>query len=433
MALKAFCEDIVENVSIDFNNAEIQDITGAVDELLQRYVKKIAERGTFGVRRIHACGSMADGTAMWKHHPKYIQDNLGLDENYIEYDYLVLLEEPAGLVCKQGCKACKKIEGVELAKTMVDELFSDDEEPPTWLNNSPTIVDKLFHRELCESIVSICKCFSIGEYKKIDRINRNDEYTFVQTNADSTQNCDQCMVRRNTGLLHIATLTKPMYGTAVEPNASSIVLRWESSAKSLFPPDRESFQKDKAVEQLLVNIDFVPAFQIDHSDPSKECTFFLVAKRCSLCVVDGSWRMSYSVLETDAILNKLSTNHRKCFKFIKYLSEQVGTINIIGSPLNGYHIKTAVLEHSKDCEVSDDHDYMKCVFSIVYHLRSAYSCHYLYSYVMNDVNLIRLRDTDPDIMLTDQISKILECIASQSADFKTAACIRVIEDISKRY
>ena len=433
MALKAFCEDVVENLSIDFNNAEIQDITSAVDELLQRYVKKIVERGRFRVRRIHACGSMVEGIALWKHHSKFSQKYLGLDKNYIEYDYLVLLEEPTGLVCRQGCKACKMIEGVELAKTMVDGVFRDDKEPEAWLDNSPTTVDKLFHRELCESIVSICKCFSIGEHKKINSINRNDEYTFVQTNADSTLNCDQCMVRRNTGLLHIATSTKPIYGTAVEPKASSILLRWESSAKSLLPPDRESFQKDKAVEQLLVNIDFVPAFEIDHSDPSKECNYFLVAKRCALCVIKGSWRMSYSVVETEAILNTLSTNHRKCFQFIKYLSEQMGTMDISSNPLNGYHIKTSVLAHSKVCEVSDDHDYMKCIFSIVYHLRSAYSCHHLYSYVMSDVNLIRLRFTDRDIRLTDQISKALECISSQSADFETAACMRVLKDISNRY
>ena len=422
---------MVTNASIDFKNEEVQDIASAVEELLQRYIKKISDRGTVKITRTQTCGSMAERTAMWKSHPKYVQDNLNLDPNYIEFDYLAIIEKPSSFLSKAGCNACMKFEGVQLAKTVVDEHLDDGSDTPVWLYNHPSVVDKLFHSELCSSIVSLCNCYAIGECKKFENIARRNEYTFMKTATETATKCDICTVYRNTGFLHIATSIKPIYGSAMEPKRSSFVFAWTSVAKTLIAPNADSLQNVEQLNNLRVNIDVLPAFELDNVGQDSEHNRFLVAKKCSICVIDGTWRMSYTIRETETFLNEISANHKKCFMVIKYIAEQIGLIDILTSPLNGYHIKTVFLNHSKDCTVAkEEEDYTKCIFSIVGRLASAYSSQYLYSFFDDGVNLIRLRDTMPDIVVSQRIREILHAI-TKSDSSTTADCIKIINELAQ--
>ena len=429
MAFRSFCEDVVNNVSVDFGNGEVQDIASAVKELLQRYSRKMDEQGPFKISRLHACGSMEEKTALWKSHPKYLLDKGQLDQNYIEFDYLAILEKPKGFVHRRGCPACIEITGVEIAKTAVDEQLADEKDIPGWLYNHPSVVEKEFHSRLISSLVSLCDCYTIEECIKSEKIDRRNEYKIIQTSGEVKENCTACTVCRQSGSLHIATLTPSNYGSALEPKGSSLVLRWTSTAKTLMKANSETLQRNKQIDDISINIDLLPAYELfeqtEAEEPEHKC--FIVAKKCSLCVENGTWRVSYSINETDAFLNVVSTNHRKCYMVIKYLCEQTSVHNILASSLNGYHVKTAVLRHSEDCSV-EDNDYTRCIFSIMGHLRSAFSCNHLDSYV-DKVNLIRLRDTDADYLACEHILRILQTMVSEASN--TQDCISILKKMGE--
>ena len=102
IVLSSIFNNIVSKASVDFTSAEIQDIIAAVEELVHRYAERIeVQNPDIKISRIIPCGSMKDGSALWKtlvNDPdrSFIWKDIG-EVPYIEFDFLALLEKPTEL------------------------------------------------------------------------------------------------------------------------------------------------------------------------------------------------------------------------------------------------------------------------------------------------------------------------------------------------
>ena len=356
--LKTFFDDIVSKSSLDFDSQELLDIKSGVEELLYRYVQKIEERNPFfKISRIQSCGSVTEKSSVWKVHYKHVGSSTSPYLNFIEMDYLAVLKKTTDCCFKRICQGCMKLESDIIGSNIGEDLANRNglmDENNTWKIcrlTGPHVFDKLFHNELCFSISSMCDCFTIGDSTKSSFSTRRNGYTFHPRLGNQSTKCDKCTAFRQTGFIHIAPYIETNYDSSEEPETCSFVLLWTSLAKTLQAPDIVSMKRTNPIKQLPVYIDFLPVFEVEKEEPGKlpqddlkSC--FIVPKTCQSALhpfdrfIDStSWRISYNLLEADTILNTISTDHRKSYKVIKYLTQLLCILYKNRLQLNAYIAK----------------------------------------------------------------------------------------------
>ena len=380
MSLSKLYSDIVAKTALGYTNPEIQDITKAVEELLNRLVSgemKIdlgyslpyPDEPTFIPKfrcaYLQPCGSMAEKTALWKS-ARY----QGKENNFIEFDYLVVLENmliPGDKIefVSIGSEDCPCCSGVIIGFERVDcELFA---------------VGLLSY--LCSKINTMCSC----------RVGSN--VIGLENDSHGTRPCEQCTVVKDTGYLQIAKVADFNPEEIKDKVNCSIVLYWTSHTDSLMAPSIETLQLTEKIKRLLIRVDVLPAFKCpvctspgpdfglwgpheihgnrddddddgDYDDHDR----FVIAKECYKCRTHN-FMISYSMYELNAIQN-VSEKHKQCYRIIKFLFGQF--IYWTRIDMYSYHAKVAFLTHCQTC-TDDGEDCTTCITEVFQCLVEAYT------------------------------------------------------------
>ena len=377
--LNVLFEEIITNASIDYSIQEMKDIKVAVHTMPKRVVDRVNARGRFKIMSILPCGSMAEQTAMWK----YVSKTRKI---YTEYDFLAVLEyNPVILERHQGCPGlCARVSTLpvseEALRKMPDEIVFLDLR--NYSNRGKC--DLLFWKELIASLGSGCACVSVailGDFPFANSV------LFKLTTANP---CTKCVVEMATGILRVDDWE------TVGPDGESkcsLVLRWISKANTLmaYEYDRVLQGEPQKISSLSIHVDFLPALELSRtktSDLACEHEVFLVPKICKVCYGTGQWReqwrMSHCVAEIAYFVNKMSKKHRKCYKIIKYcLSRFIDADDI---DISWYSIKTAALNHSRDCsDISEG--CAECEIKLLNELKRACETETLNSFYSSSVNI----------------------------------------------
>ena len=394
--LNGLFEEIITKACIDYSKQEIQDIQKAVRTMLERVVTRVNKRGIFKIARIEPCGSMTEQTSVWK----YNKDIWIREERFAEFDFLAVLDYSTKTENCYFCDACVGISDlplfVDAMKKVLSKNVSKFCEDKTFARDR---FYRLFWSEVNTCLGSACHCFSVelrtgflpfGGFKYI-----------LAAESESEYRCDKCVVEMDTGILRV----NPSVYIGPESDANcSLVFVWKSKENTLVVCDRLLKEKPEQLNTLSIHVDFLPALEVLKTDPGKaECVHdvFLVPKDCKVCDRNETWRKSNCMSETAYIVNEMSVKHRKCYKLIKYYLSifvpsyfDMSYANSMNSPvhrINGYVLKTAILNHSRDCLDSSEAG-VDCVVKILTELKDAFEAETLRSFHNSSVNVYPKRD-----------------------------------------
>ena len=440
MATKTFFKDIVKSTSLDFSYPEMQDITSAVHELVQRYAEKIAHQGLFPTYKLLPCGGMVEKTSLWKTYtPKTVyyehisrfksdpeREDLIDAFRYIEYDFLSLLEPDEHCAIKRtDCLGCMAVHGKYRWKTKRNQfnaIYLDKNIILPWEFNEK------FRSELCKSIASLCSCISAKEYPQ------ENAYKFLNRIGSATANCDKCTVYKATGYLQIDTSHKARFVTTEDPRKCAFMLMWTSTAKSLTAPNESILKPSEAITELHIFVDFLPAYELKEDLIAETATGekgFIVPKKCTSCVLSHTWRVSYNATESYNILATMSVGHTNCYKTLKYMLERVF------SWINSYHVKTCFLNHCKSCRKKDE-AFDACVIETLRDLVTSYEKFHLETSVTK-ANMCVSKAETHYIQMLDELNAILKTLQiiddklqiesnDPSRKYSVKKCLQMLQD-----
>ena len=196
------------------------------------------------------------------------------------------------------------------------------------------------------------------------------------------------------------------------------MFRWSSKANTISAYDRMLQEESSEVNRLAIHVDFLPAIEIHQSGThtagswirnvigfipglsvltsdtaARKHDFFLVPKSCNVCAFEvcnilygtEPWRKSNCLAEISHIVHDMSEKHKKCYKVIKYFLSIIEHIKIVR--VNWYHVKTMVLNHSRECSDSSE-GCAECVLKILAELKHAYKTKRLNSFTDSNVSIL---------------------------------------------
>ena len=359
--LKTFYENILRNAALDFNNKEIQDIQTAVRQMLERVTAQMnadPESG-FKIAHIQPCGSMEEKASILKSGREAYDYNGVRLTQYIEFDYLAIIDKSDDVRLEGRCPAC------HLGRESILKQGNGDEFP---LKPGS---DRVFNSQVRRSIASLCSCFSLV----FRRYEDDDPYlpTAFPFEPANPNGCPRCTVAMDTGCLTVMpTVINDIF------DYCSLILLWTSFVSSLSNFDcDDTLQTTKQIKYLPIHIDFIPARKISGQQINGSNPLFLVPKRCFYC----SWpcRLSDCLGEIEYFLNNVSEKHRKTYLIIKFI------LQLFWFPPK-YHLKVIFFHHCKIC-TDPSEDCATCVLSILRELSQSYKNGVLMAFRGN-VNLL---------------------------------------------
>ena len=402
--LNALFEEIVTKASVDYNKQEIQDIQTAVHKMLHRIVTRVNGRCVFNISRIEPCGSMAEQTSVWKY--LYNQEE-HCDELNTEFDILAVLANSPKTLRDRDCGVCVMVSKPPVSVKAIESLYHKNEIAYWRRDNERDLCDGLFKREINTCLFSDCHCFSVVlDYNRF--ISPFCGFSYKSSaEHKSDYSCFKCVVVLPTGILSVND--SEVIGRGRRSNCS-LMFRWTSKAQTLSVSDKLLQKNSQIINSLSIHVDFLPALEIlkaRQGKAAREHDFFLVPKDCKVCK-GSNWRKSNCMAETAYIVNEMSEKHRKSYKIIKYyhatfirpvaglgairrrkaLFEQSFTklLKENVTSIDGYHVKTAILKHSRDCSDSSE-DYANCVLKVFTDREHAYRTKVLHSFHDSGVNV----------------------------------------------
>ena len=371
MSLSKLYDDIVAKATVNRSSQEIKDISSAMEEMLGRLVsggmEVIYHKNSFtttlkfGPSYLQPCGSMAEGTALWKSVKRQ-----GRERKFIEFDYLVILgNQDKVVVIKEGnCQGCMGFNNRN------DELLR------------PRAFCRSFLSALYCKINNMCSCL----------VDSNDTGTEVDSRP-----CDSCTVVRSTGYLQFAKIpdisAENVAENVKENEHCSLVLYWTSSTDSFLAPNVETLQSTEKIKRLVIRVDIVPAFEFpDNRDGDKR---FIISKLCPHCDCLDCFMVSYCMHEMTAIRH-VSEIHKQSYIIIKFLLGQLIYWTGDDEFTNSYYAKVAFLTHCQTC--TDEHgDCTKCITEILQSLVDTSGSLKLLKF--HQVASLRIREYDVDVTL----------------------------------
>ena len=361
-------DEIVDKVSVDYGQNEIQDIKKAVHTILDRLVDRVNERGVFKISRLEPCGSMEEHTAIWK-----IDRRTG--DVFTEFDFLPVLKLPVDAkMVKSECGMCFEIRTLPIDVEVMKRRVEENGLSSKGLTTMRKKLDHLFWREVNTCLVSACDCFTVEFDDKVswDRVSYQMS---LQNKA-----CGMCIVEMPTGVLSVnPSLIVDRGRQILGAKDCSLTLLWTSKARTI-PSYSDLLQDPVAVKSLPIHVDLLPAIELlsykqrKNSKHVHDC--FLVPKHCVVCGGEEEWRKSSCKPEIAHIAKGMSKTHKKCFKIMKYILSVVDKHSLF---INWYHVKTVVMNHSKKC-VDKSKTCAECVMKMLTELRDVYETKQLKSF-----------------------------------------------------
>ena len=349
MSLSKLYDDIVAKAKVDRSSREIQDISSAVEEMLERLVSGGIEMNyeVYGEQKLNLkfhkvdlepCGSMAEQTSLWKSTRRQFRQN-----TYLEFDYLTVLQNEDNVVEIRGgaCQGCR-------------DIYSGDRR--LWADS----FNWAFLKALYSRIHSRCSCC----------VDPDD--TCSEDDRHDIRPCTECTVVRDTGYLQIAKIPEISQRNVKHTEHCSLVFYWTSRTNSLMAPNVETLQPTEKIKRLVVRVDLFPAFEFPSNRDGDQCGIkrFIIAKRCPHCIGIGHFMVSYCMHELNAIKH-VSDQHRQSYIIIKFLYGQFIYWTEEDKYVNSYHAKVAFLTHRQTC-TDEWKDYNTCITEILQSLEEAY-------------------------------------------------------------
>ena len=360
LRLKTFCENILRNAPLDFNNKEIQDIQIAVRHMLERVTAQMNAESSFKISYIQPCGSMEEKSSILKTVKRPYDHNGVRLTKYIEFDYLAIIDLPDVVRLEGSCPACRFGQESILKQGNGDEFPLGDDS------------DDVFNFQLGRSTASLCSCFSLMCHCGHPYL--PTAFSFEPANPN-IKGCPSCTVTMGTGCLTV--MPKVINNSGV---CCSLKLLWTSYVSSLFDFDcNDTLQTTKQIKYLPIHIDFIPACKINGHQINGSNPLFLVPKTCSYCYC--RCRLSDCLSEVEYFLNSVSQKHRKSYLIIKFIFQ-------FRYWLSKYHAKVILFHHCKICTDTTE-DYTTCVVSVLRELVQSYENGELMAFHGN-VNLLEL-------------------------------------------
>ena len=315
--LNRYLELLIAKTSIDYTNAEFKDMQSAVKEFLDRIARKVNERGNIQIKRVQSCGSMGENTGVWK---LQVEAN----EVYTEFDFLAMLEgsvdtESISHLCCLPVRS--KAINAQYLNTLSRELNFQIRGGYFPSKN----IHRMFLIELYKSLNTVCGCCQANlESVCYGNTTLEGRLIITFTNAPDAR-CTECCVDTPSGILSIDTSKKVEFKYVKSPkenkqNKCSIILLWNSKAKSSFPLAHSQ-------HALPIYIDLVPALE---SEPAVDGTqHVVVSKSCSVDRYHGDWRRSTHYPKLYNMAHLLALN-------VLLLPKDLTIIFIIMQKLNTY-------------------------------------------------------------------------------------------------
>lgn len=347
--LNILLEELAAKVAINYNDDEFKDIQAAMHTILERVVARVNERGVFSICRIQLCGSMAEKTAVWKD-----------DCVPLEFDFLAVLKNSVEQLCgfHFDCAGCVKLEKLPFSLEEFNKYY-----PFLARCRFYETIDlfRLFMREVFLGL-TFCNCFHCNFEDEMFMCDWRFSYKITRKN--DYYHCSQCTVYMPTGKLSLDVTL--LSGEAI----SNLRFWWTSKAKSLL--SHNLIGESEPIQNLLINVDFLPALEGKTPGNQNEHDFFLVPKHC--CVkgrrcfpfLVPRWRKSRCLAEINSFVSEVSEKHKICYQVMKYLN------TFFCTSVNNYFIKTIVLRHNRECSDSTA-DYVACMLMIFDELHYAYT------------------------------------------------------------
>ena len=370
----------ISNVVVHYNvqgRLELLDIQKAVHAMLTRVVGMINERKVFKVSRIVPCGSKAEDTAVWK----YGETN---GERYTESDFLAILDcSPEIIQRDHGCRGlCVQVSELPMSTEIVDEGEKDAISELIMASGERALCDRLFWRELHMSLGSACECFTV-EFNELNPWYRVSYKSPTSCKSEHQSLCSKCNIEMPTGILRVNSSVT--FGQSGETNCS-LAFTWTSKTKALYASDKLLQVNSQQINSLSIHVDFLPALEVFKNQSGEAGhDFFLVPKHCNVCDRKDHWRKSNCLTEIAYVCNEMSEKHRKCYKIMKYCLSVIIDKNDID--INGYHVKTVALNHSRECSDSSE-GCAECVLKMLHELKHAYKKRTLPSFHESSVDIL---------------------------------------------
>lgn len=304
---------------------------------------------------------MAERTAIWKY------DRTG--DIFTEFDFLAVLDFCAE-TCDHDCGGCAGFKNMCFNMLTVKRIYDENEISAMDYFVNREKVDALFWREINSCLVSNCDCAALVFDKRYPWECVSYRITRAESETRSQYGCDDCVVEMRTGTLKINDSVSVDRSHGDAPTNCSIPFLWRSKAQSVLAPDRVFPGSASPNNTLPVYVDFLPALEVFKRTPGgdkHEC--FIVPKSCGVCDRWESWRKSRCIAEIAIVVNKMSAEHKKCYKIIKYILSRVDDPH--HPVISWYLVKTIALNHSKTCSDLSD-DYAECVLEMLQDLLHAF-------------------------------------------------------------
>ena len=364
MSLSKLYDEIVTKAKVDRNSREIQDISSAVEEMLERLVSGEIETNhyfqgdkitlKFQNVDLEPCGSMAEHTSLWKSTRRQFRQN-----TFLEFDYLAVLQNEDNVVEIRGggCQGCRRIySGRGLLATDERLLVGDERLLAGGFNWR-------FLGALYSRIHSRCSCC----------VDLDD--TCSEDDRHDSRPCTECIVVRDTGYLQIAKIPDISIDNVKHSETCSFVFYWTSRTDSLLAPNVETLQPTEKIKRLVIRVDLLTAIEFPKNRDGDQCGIkrFIIAKKCPYCS-DG-FMVSYCMHELNAI-SHVSDQHRQSYIIIKFLYGQFIYWTGEDKYVNSYDAKVAFLTHCQTC-TDERKDCITCITEILQSLVEAYRSKFL--------------------------------------------------------
>ena len=268
--------------------------------------------------------------------------------------------------------------------------------------------------------------------------------------CDPDYRCDKCVVEMPTGILRVnhSVSVGPFEGEA----NCSLVFRWTSKANTISAYDRMLQEESSKINRLAVHVDFLPAVEVHQSGTdtagswirnvigfipglsvltsdtaARKHGFFLVPKSCNVCDIfhrAEPWRKSNCLAEISHIVHDMLEKHKKCYKVIKYFLSIIAHIKIVR--VNWYHVKTMVLNHSRECSDSSE-GCAECVLKILAELKHAYETKRLNSFTDSNVSILPINNNFIDGIFDKTVIELEAAIKILCSVTDSDSCTTILE------
>ena len=385
---KRFTKELVDDIEVDMESEEVKEICEAVTLLITKLLNHVEESMPFlKSSDVLRCGSMAEGTRIWK----FTDDN---EKTVLEFDFLSVLEKTGAndFAADNSCHGFMNI-------TQETAIF-----PNNYQNLSHEVgavgrlnanmVSFMFKTELMKAVGKLCSCLKcdIGVLATGDYVFGN-----ITETSEYSEECSECQIHLKTGTLAIAT------GGNFHPLqwGSSMVFSWKRKVlDGMKYPCEKSRQKPKIDNDVIILVDFLPAIEVTKQGVSpKEHLCYLVPKICKH-EHNTCWKISHCRKEVGELV---STNHlhRQCYMVLKFIQDYIDCeLKGIPESPKTYMIKSAVIFHIQSCK-KEDSSIESCLLEIIDFLTDAFENEFLPHLVLG-FNLLD-KYQDPALPPEDQL------------------------------